>query len=83
MKTELDRMVGMGVIKKIEKPTEWCTPCIVIPKKSGSIRVCIDFTKLNESIMRNYHPLPTTNKTLSLLGNSKHFIKLDANCGYW
>ena len=83
LKLELERMERLGVIKKIEKPTEWCSPCIVVPKKNGKIRVCIDFTKLNKAVMREYHPLPTTEETLSELGSAVKFSKLDANCGYW
>ena len=76
-------MESMGVIRKIEEPTEWCAPCIVVPKRNNSIRVCIDFTWLNQAITREYHPLPTTDETLSTLGAAKYFTKLDANCGYW
>jgi len=83
LKKELMRMEQMGVIEKIETPTEWCSPCIVVPKKNGKIRVCIDFTKLNMAVKREYHPLPATEESLSLLGKSKIFTKLDANCGYW
>ena len=83
LRKELKRMEAMGVIEKIETPTEWCSPCIVVPKKNDSIRVCIDFTKLNKAITREYHPLPTTEETLSQLGAASHFTKLDANSGYW
>ena len=83
LRKELQRMESMGVIRKIEEPTEWCAPCIVVPKRNNSIRVCIDFTRLNQAITREYHPLPTTDETLSMLGAAKYFTKLDANCGYW
>ena len=80
---ELNWMERLGVIAKVEEPTEWCAPCIVVPKKNGKLRVCIDFTNLNKSVKREYHPLPTQEETLSELGNSKIFSKLDANSGYW
>ena len=83
LRMELDRMEKLGVIERIEKPTAWCSPCIVVPKKNGKIRVCIDFTKLNQAVMREFHPLPTTEEVLSELGSSCKFSKLDANCGYW
>ena len=80
---ELQRMEMLGVIEKIEEPTDWCAPCIVVPKKSGKLRLCIDFTRLNKAVKREFHPLPNAQETLSELGNSKIFSKLDANCGYW
>ena len=83
LQEELLRMEKLGVISKIEEPTDWCAPCVVVPKKSGQIRVCIDFTSLNRAVRREYHPLPTSDETLSALGNARVFSKLDANCGYW
>lgn len=80
---ELCRMEKLGVIQKIEEPTDWCSPIVVVPKKNERIRVCIDFTRLNEAVRREYHPLPTTEETLSELGSANVFSKLDANCGYW
>lgn len=81
--TELQRMERMGVVEKIEEPTDWCSPVLVVPKKNNSIRVCIDFTQLNKAVKREYHPLPTTEETISELGKAKYFSKLDANSGYW
>lgn len=83
LREELSRMERLGVISKIEEPTDWCAPIVVVPKKNGKIRVCIDFTRLNEAVKRELHPLPTTEETLSELGKAKVFSKLDANCGYW
>ena len=83
LEEELRRMEEMGVIERIETPTEWCSPCIVVPKKNGKIRVCIDFTQLNLAVKREYHPLPTTEETIGALGDARFFTKLDANCGYW
>ena len=80
---ELQRMEKMGVIVKVEQPTDWCAPVLVVPKKNNAIRVCIDFTKLNRAVKREYHPLPTTEETISELGKAKYFSKLDANSGYW
>ena len=80
---ELQRMESLGVIEKVEEPTDWCAPCIVVPKKDGKLRLCIDFTRLNKAVKREFHPLPNAQETLSELGNSKIFSKLDANCGYW
>ena len=76
-------MEELGVIAKIEEPTEWCSPCIVVPKKNGKLRVCIDFTNLNKSVKREFHPLPNVEETLAELGHSRVFSKLDANSGYW
>jgi hypothetical protein len=83
LRLELERMTRLGVIERIDEPTEWCSPCIVVPKSNGKIRVCIDFTKLNTAVKREYHPLPIIEETLGTLKEAKVFSKLDANSGYW
>ncbi len=42
VKEELDRMEKMKVITKAEKPTQWCAGMVVVPKKSGDVRICVD-----------------------------------------
>lgn len=44
LQEELQRMERMGVIQHVEEPTDWCSPCIVVPKPNKKIRVCIDYT---------------------------------------
>ena len=44
---------------------------------------CVDLTKLNESVMREKHDLPSVDQTLGRLAGSKVFTKLDANSGFW
>ena len=45
-KCEIDRMLQMGVISKVEQHTEWCSPMVVTPKPNGDVRVCVDLTRL-------------------------------------
>ncbi len=76
-------MVSLGVISKVEKPTKWCAGMVVAPKKSGDVRICVDFRPLNESVQRETHPLPTVDHTLAQLSGATRFSKLDANSGFW
>ena len=83
MKEELQRMESMGVITRIDEPTEWCAGMVVVPKQRGKVRIYVDLTKLNESVCRERHILPSVEQTLAQIGGAKHFTKLDANLGYW
>ena len=56
VREELARMESLGVISRVEKPSSWCAGMVVVPKKSGSIRICVDFRPLNESVLREVHP---------------------------
>ena len=52
VRDELDRMESIGVISKVDQPTPWCAGMVVVPKKEGAIRICVDLKPLNESIQR-------------------------------
>ena len=80
---ELARMEAIGVIVKVDEPTSWCAGMVVVPKKSGSIRICVDLKPLNESVLREVHPLPKVDETLAQLTGAQVFSKLDANSGFW
>ena len=83
VKIELARMEEAGVIQKVEEPTDWCSPMVVAMKKSGDVRICADFKKLNQSIKREKCMLPTPEDLLHKLKGSKVYSKLDATSGFW
>ena len=76
-------MEASGVISKVDQPTEWCSGMVIVLKKSGGIRICVDLKPLNESIRQEMYPMPHVNETLALLAEAKVFSKLDANSGFW
>lgn len=80
---ELSRMESIGVISKVDEPTPWCAGMVVVPKKAGAIRICVDLKPLNVNVLREVHPLPKVDETLAQLTGAKVFSKLDANSGFW
>lgn len=83
VKDELQRMERLGVISKIQEPTDWCSGMVVVPKSNGKVRICVDLTKLNECVQRERHPLPAVDQVLAQLAGAKVMTKLDANAGFW
>ena len=83
LKQNLDKMESMQVISKVEQPTPWCAGMVVVPKKTGTIRICVDLKPLNGNVQREVHPLPTVDDTLAQLTGAKMFSTLDANSGFW
>ena len=83
VQAELMRMESMGVISKVEIPTPWCAGMVVVPKRSGEVRICVDLKFLNESVLREVHPLPKVETTLSQLSGATVFSKIDTNSGFW
>ena len=53
------------------------------PKSNGRVRVCVDMSKLNESVKRGRMVLPSVEHTLAQLQGAGVFSKLDANSGFW
>ena len=79
---ELARMESMGVISRVDGPTPWCAGMVVVPKKSGNIRICVHLKPLNESVLCEVYPRPRVDETLVQLSGAKVFTKLDANSGF-
>ena len=76
VRKELERMESLEVISK-------CAGMVVVPKKNGTLRICVDLKPLNESVLRESHPLPKVDETLAQLHGATVFSKLDANSGFW
>ena len=83
LKAELQRMLGMGVISKVETPTSWVNSMVCVEKRNGDIRVCIDPRDLNRAIVRDHVQLPTAKEIMSKIAGAKIFSTLDASAGYW
>jgi len=83
LKQELDHMESLGIIRKVETPTDWCSSITTVVKKDGSIRVCLDPRRLNDALKRCSHKIPTLEELNPEFANAKVFSKLDAKSGYW
>ena len=70
VRAELERMEQLGVIAKVNIPTEWCAGMVVFPKLNGKIRICVNLTKLNQRVCRERHPLLTVEQTLAQLAGA-------------
>uniref|UniRef100_A0A8R1DQ14 Reverse transcriptase domain-containing protein n=1 Tax=Caenorhabditis japonica TaxID=281687 RepID=A0A8R1DQ14_CAEJA len=81
---ELEKHInGLLVSERItESNTPWISPIVLVPKKNGSLRVCLDFRKLNEVTIPDNFPLPRIDSILEKVGGSKFFSSLDMANGY-
>ena len=83
VKAELEWMERQGVVGHVQEPTDWCSGMVVVLKLGGKIRICVDLTRLNESVCRERHPHPAVEQTLAQLAEAHMFAKLDAKYGFW
>ena len=83
MKAELDKMVTNKIIVPLTVPTDWVSSVLAVPKKDGSVRICLDPKDLNTAIKRSHYPLPTVDDVTSLLTKAKVLNVMDAKSGFW
>ena len=70
------------MIEKVEGPTSWINPLVVVEKPNSEIRLCLDMRQANHAIIREKHPVPTVEETLQEVSNAKVFSKLDLNMAF-
>ncbi|KAL5518223.1 hypothetical protein EMCRGX_G003914 [Ephydatia muelleri] len=81
VKELLDGMLERQVIEPSQG--SWSSPVVLVKKKDGSTRFCVDFRQLNAVTKKDAQPLPRINETLDVLGSARWFSCLDLTSGYW
>ena len=75
------KMQEHDVIEPSTSP--WSSPVVLVQKKDGSLRFCVDYRKLNNVTLKDSYPLPRIDDTLDALGGSQWFSTLDLKSWYW
>ncbi|XP_063334803.1 uncharacterized protein si:ch211-282j22.3 isoform X5 [Pelmatolapia mariae] len=81
LKEEIDLMLSLGIIEASK--SEWCHPVVLVPKKDGSIRFCIDFRYLNAISQFDSYPTPRIDDMVERLGKARYLTTIDLCKGYW
>ena len=74
-------MLTGGQIERSDSP--WASPVVLVTKKDGSTRFCVDYRWLNAMTIKDAYPLPRIDDSPSLLGNQQWFSTMDLASGYW
>ena len=77
----LQDMLKVGAIHKSTSP--WVSAVVLVWKKDGSLRFCIDLRKLNSRTIKDAYSLPRIEESLDCLNGAKIFTSLDLKSGYW
>ena len=78
---QIDEMLKKDVIQPSSSP--WASGIVMVTKKDGSKRFCVDYRKLNDITVKDAYPLPRIDASLDHLAGARWFSCLDLNSGYW
>ena len=68
---ELEHLESQGIIENVDGPTPWVSPLVIIPKKNGEVRLCVDMRMANRAIKRERHPTPTIDDLIHTLNGAR------------
>jgi hypothetical protein len=74
-------LLAIGFIEYVKEVT-WLAPIVIVPKKNGKLKICIDFEKLNAATKKDPYPLPFTNEVLSIVLGYEAYFFLDGYSRY-
>ena len=74
-------MLQKGIIRESVSP--WSSPVVLVKKKDGSFRFCVDLRKVNAVTRKDSFPMPLVSDTLDALSGTKYFSTLGLKSGYW
>lgn len=81
MSDELDKMLQQGVVEP--STSAWSSPVVLVKKKDGEQRFCIDFREVNKVTKKDAYPLPFVSSILDRLRNGKYLTSLDVKSAFW
>ncbi|UYV76584.1 hypothetical protein LAZ67_14001277, partial [Cordylochernes scorpioides] len=81
IKDQIDEMLKEGIIRPSSSP--WSFPVILVKKRDGKFRFCVDYRKLNEVTVKDVYPIPRIDDVMDTLQGSKYFSAIDLRSGYW
>ena len=80
LKEEIQYLLDNDFIEPSQ--SEWSSPCILVPKRGGSYRVCTDYRKVNNLSKTDTFPIPRMDDCIDKIGNSKYITKFDLLKGF-
>lgn len=83
VEVELNRLEKEGIIEKVEKLMDWCVFMVLVLKKNGNVRICVDFKKFNEVVKREYFMFLNFDDIFLRLVGLMLFFKFDVLSGFY
>ena len=81
VREHLQEMLDGGAIRPSQSP--WCNAVVLVRKKDGGLRFCIDFHRLNSQTKKDAYPLPRMQETMESMVGTQFFSTMDLKSGFW
>jgi len=78
---QINKMLKLNVIAPGH--SAWASPVVIVPKRNGKARFCVDYRRINNITKKDAYPLPRMEDCLDSLGDAQVFTSLDCTAGYW
>ena len=78
---QVNDLLELGIVERTN--SEWSSPVLLVKRKDGTLRFCVDFRRLNEITIKDCYPLPRIEDSLDALGGSHFFTTIDLTAGFW
>lgn len=81
IRNQVQQMLTDDIIQPSTSP--WASPVVLVKKKDGTMRFCVDYRKLNNVTKKDVYPLPRIDDSLDRLRHARYFSSMDLRSGYW
>ena len=81
LQQHLTQLLDLGIIEESSSP--YSSPIVLVRKRCGALRLCVDFRKLNAKTVKDSYRIPTIEELIDTLGGASWFATLDLTSGYY